>query len=610
MKTMNFHLRNVARGVVAFVLATAVPVASAQTPAAGRETSAASVASYALTGQMPVDPEVLVGALPNGLRFYVRPNGKPARQAELRLVVKAGSVLEDDDQRGLAHFVEHMQFEGTAHFPGQGINRFLGSLGLSIGADANAATSFDETQYTLRVPTDVPGALDRALTILEDWAGGATFDPAGIERQRPIVLAEWRGNLGADERTGDKIRRVQLEGSRYADRAPIGTPEIIQGATREQLLRFYRDWYRPDLMAVIVVGDVDRDAVGRMIVQHFLPLTNPEPERPRPIFDVPEHPGTRYAVVTDKETTATSIEVSNLRPARNQGSVGGYREIMRDQLFADMLSARLDELGQSEKPPFLRAVANRSLFQAPRTRDEAVVQALVSNDGVARGLDALVTELLRVRRFGFEATELARAKQANMAGYERSVAEGSDRESSSRADEYTRNFLQREALPTIWQELAFHRRFIPDITLSELNALADDWFPEGNRLIVISAPERAGVVLPAETAARRRRQSRVREAGGAVCRRRRGRDAHGRAAGARQHREDGSPRRGRDHRMDAVEWRNGRAQADDAEIGSDPFPGGGPGRHIAGERRRIYFRQGRGRCDPCRRRRPLQRRGA
>ncbi|HVH27461.1 MAG TPA: insulinase family protein [Vicinamibacterales bacterium] len=495
---MNFSIRNAARGAVVFVLATVMPVASAQTPAAGRETSAASVASYALTDQMPVDPEVLVGGLPNGLRFYVRPNPKPARQAELRLVVKAGSVLEDEEQRGLAHFVEHMQFEGTVHFPGQGINRFLGALGLSIGADANAKTSFDQTEYTLRVPTDVPGALDRALTILEDWAGGATFDPAGIERQRPIVLAEWRQNLGADERTADKIRRVQLEGSRYADRAPIGTPEIIQGATRERLMRFYRDWYRPDLMAVIVVGDVDRDEVGRMIARHFLPLTNPEPERPRPIFDVPEHPGTRYAVVTDKETTATSIEVSTLRPARNQGSVGGYREIMTDQLFADMLGARLDELGQSEKPPFLRAIANRSLFQAPKTRDEAVVQALVSNDGVTRGLDALVTELLRVRRFGFVATELARAKQANMAGYERGVAEGSDRESSSRADEYTRNFLQREALPTIWQELAFHRRFIPDITLSEVNALADDWFPEGNRLIVVSAPEQAGVVLPAE----------------------------------------------------------------------------------------------------------------
>src|SRR6187399_309906 len=229
-------LRRGGTGAVALfvaLIAAAVP-ASAQAPA-GRETTAQSVASYALADQMPVDPEVLVGALPNGLRFYVRPNGRPAKQAELRLVVKAGSVLEDDDQRGLAHFVEHMQFEGSRHFPGQGINDFLGSLGLSIGADANAATSFDDTQYTLRVPTDRPGVLDRALTILEDWAGGATFDPSGIERQRPIVLSEWRMNLGADERTADKVRRVQLEGSRYADRSPIGTPEIIQRATREQL---------------------------------------------------------------------------------------------------------------------------------------------------------------------------------------------------------------------------------------------------------------------------------------------------------------------------------------------------------------------------------------
>jgi zinc protease len=490
--------RNAARGVCAFLLASIISVVSAQTPTPGRETSAASVARYALADQMPVDPEVLVGGLPNGLRFYVRPNGKPARQAELRLVVKAGSVLEDDDQRGLAHFVEHMQFEGTTHFPGQGINNFLGSLGLSIGADANAETSFDETQYTLRVPTDVPGALDRALTILEDWAGGATFDPSGIERQRSIVLSEWRMNLGADERTADKVRHVQLEGSRYVDRSPIGTPETIQRGTREQLTRFYRDWYRPDLMAVIVVGDVDRSAVARMITQHFQPLTNPSPERPRPVFDVPEHAGTRFAVATDKETTATAVLVSTLRPARNQGSVGGYREIMKDQLFGDMLSARLDELAQSEKPPFLRAAANRSLFPAPRTKDQAIVQALVSSDSVTQGLEALVTQLQRVRRFGFEATELDRAKQANMAASERVAGESPDRESSSRADEYTRNFLQQEALPTIWQELAFHRRFIPDITLSEVNALADDWFPEGNRVVVVAAPEQAGVVLPAE----------------------------------------------------------------------------------------------------------------
>ena len=482
--------------LVASVFAAAGPAASAQTPLPGHETSAASVASYALSQQMPVDPDVVAGTLPNGLRYYVRANGKPGHRAELRLVVKAGSVLEDDDQQGVAHFVEHMEFEGTRHFPRQSILDFLSSLGLSIGPDANAATSYDDTQYTLRVPTDVPGVLDRALLVLEDWAQGASFDQSGIDHERGIVLSEWRMRLGADERTEDKVRRVQLEGSRYAGRSPIGNPDIIEHVQREQLMRFYRDWYRPDLMAVIVVGDIDRDAVVGMIKDRFSSLSSPSPERPRPAFDVPEHADTRYAVVTDKETTATAVQISDLRPARNQGSVGGYRDLMLDQLFAAMLGDRLDELSQSANPPFLRAGADRELFPAPRTRDEAVLQALVANDGVARGLDALVTELQRVARFGFTATELARAKQAMMLGSERVVTESPDRESASRADEYTRNFLEGEALPTIWQELAFHRRFVPGITLAEVNALTRDWFPEQNRLVVVSAPDAAGVVLP------------------------------------------------------------------------------------------------------------------
>ena len=479
--------------VASVVLCSALVVA--QSTITGRETTAASVAAYPLAASMPVDPELSMGTLPNGMRYYVRPNAKPAHRAELRLVVKAGSVLEDDDQLGLAHFVEHMQFEGTTHFPKQGITDFLSSLGLSIGADANAATSFDDTQYILRVPTDTPGVLDHALLVLEDWTHAATFDPPAIERERPIVLAEWRMNLGAGERTDDKIRRVQLAGSRYASRPPIGDPDVIQRAQREQLTRFYRDWYRPDLMGVIVVGDVDRDQTVAMIKSHFSPLTGPAPERPRPDFDVPEQPGTRYVVVTDREITRTAVEIGNLRPARNQGSVGGYRDVMLDQLFGLMFGDRLDELSQSANPPLLKGIADRSLFQNPRTKDEAALEALVANDGVSRGLDALVTELQRVVQFGFTPTEFDRAKQVLMAGSERITAESPDRESVSRADEYTRNFLEDEALPTIWQELAFHRRFVPEIKLAEVNALATDWFPDRNRLVVVSAPE-TGAPLP------------------------------------------------------------------------------------------------------------------
>ena len=481
------------------VVLAALQPSFAQQVAPGHETTAASVAGYALSADMPVDPEVLVGGLANGLRFYIRPNPKPAGEAEIRLVVRAGSVLEDDDQRGLAHFVEHMQFQGSRHFPGQRIDAFIQSLGLNIGSDANAETSFDDTQYSLKVPTGRPGVLDQALTVLEDWAGGALFEDAAIDRQRSIVLAEWRRSLGADERTADKLRKVQLEGSRYADRPPIGDPDVIRTATRDQLVRFYRDWYRPDLMAVIVVGDVDRNAVTSMIRAHFSAIDNPSPERPRPVFDVPEHADTRYAVLTDKESTNTLVSLTDLRPARNQGSVGGYRDIMKDQLFSQMLGDRLDERAQGAQPPFLRAAAGRELFPAPKTRDQAALQALVPADGVTRGLDALVTELKRVTTFGFTATELDRAKQANMASSERAAEESPDRESSSRADEYTRNFLEREALPTIWQELAFHRRFMPEITLTEMNALAADWFPPTNRLVVAMTPEVAGRVPPTES---------------------------------------------------------------------------------------------------------------
>jgi zinc protease len=496
---MRIRVRPFAFALLAvFAAARLAAAQAAAPPAQGRETTAESVTRYTLAQQMPVDPEAVVGTLPNGLRYYVRQNAKPPKRAELRLVVRAGSVLEDDDQKGLAHFVEHMEFEGTRNFPGNAINNFLGDLGLSIGADANAATSYDDTQYTLRVPTDSRATLDRALLILEDWANAATFDQASIDRQRGIVLSEWRMHLGAGERVGEQIRRAQLEGTRYADRSPIGDPAVIEKAPREALLRYYRDWYRPDLMAVIVVGDVDRDATVKLIQDHFSTLRNPASERARPTYDVTDRADTRYAFVKDKETTSTVVQLSDLRPARNQGTVGGYRDIMLDQLFAAMLGSRLDELSQSTNPPFLRAAADRSLFPTIRTRDEALLQALVSNDGAAKGLEALVTEVQRVARFGFTATELDRAKQAMMLSYERVVTESPDRESSSRADEYTRNFLQSEALPTIWQELAFHRLFVPKITLAEVNALNADWFPASNRLVIVSAPDANGVVLPTQ----------------------------------------------------------------------------------------------------------------
>ena len=288
--------------------------ASAQTPA-GQETSAASVASLPPVSADASRSRSRPRHAAERLALLRTREWKPARRAELRLVVKAGSVLEDDDQQGLAHFVEHMEFEGTQHFPRQSIVDFLSSLGLSIGPDANAATSYDDTQYTLRVPTDAPGVLDRALLVLEDWAGGAILRSARHRpgaRHRAVGMADapWRRGADAGHGPPRAARRIALRGPN-AD----WEPRVIERAQREQLLRFYHDWYRPDLMAVIVVGDIDSDAAVGMIKEHFSGLSSPVPMRPRPAFDVPDHPGTRYTIVTDKETSATAVEVSELRPA-------------------------------------------------------------------------------------------------------------------------------------------------------------------------------------------------------------------------------------------------------------------------------------------------------
>src|SRR5436189_2036181 len=266
----------------------------------------------ALSDPIPVEREISIGRLPNGLRYYVRANKKPEKRAELRLVVNAGSILEEEDQRGLAHFVEHMAFNGTEHFPKQQVVSFLESLGMRFGADVNAYTSFDETVYMLTVPTDRPETMDKALLILEDWAHGLSFEPAEVEKERGVVMEEWRLRRGAGARMQDKVFPIWLKGSRYPDRLPIGTTEILQGFKPERLKKFYTDWYRPDLMAVVAVGDFDKAAVEGLIKAHFGPIPSPASKRPRQAYDVPDHPGSVYAILTDKETTNTIVEIDNL----------------------------------------------------------------------------------------------------------------------------------------------------------------------------------------------------------------------------------------------------------------------------------------------------------
>lgn len=478
--------------ILAAAIVAATCLVGAQQQAATIQTQ-----STALAQQMPVDPQITMGKFANGIRYYIRANKKPEKRAELRLVVKAGSILEDDDQQGMAHLVEHMAFNGTQHFPKHDLIEFIESLGMRFGADLNAYTSFDETVYILQVPTDKPEAMDRALLILEDWAHNVSFDPTEIEKERGVVMEEWRLGQGAGSRTRNKLFPIMFRGSRYADRLPIGKPEIIQNGKAERLKKFYSDWYRPDLMAVVAVGDFDKAAIEKLVTAHFASIPAAAKPRPRPTYTIPDHPGTVYAIATDKETTNTGVEVDNILPAREQGSIGVYRQKTVDNLFSGMLSARFSELSQKPDAPFIFAGGGRGSFLA-RTKESATLGALVKDDGVERGLDALLSEAERVSRFGFTATELDRQKQSVLQTYQRLAAEKDNTLSASRAGEYIRNFLVNESLPSADDEYALHQRFLPEITLDEVNKLAKEWFPGGNRLVVVTAPEKNGLVIPDE----------------------------------------------------------------------------------------------------------------
>ncbi|MDX6403961.1 MAG: zinc protease [Blastocatellia bacterium] len=486
------HLLFLAAAIALATCLTGTPQHAALIPAQ------AQAQSQVLSAPMPVDPEITMGKFPNGLRYYIRKNKKPEKRAELRLVVKAGSILEDDDQQGLAHLVEHMAFNGTSHFPKNELVAFIETLGMRFGADVNAYTSFDETVYMLTVPTDKPETVDKGLLVLEDWAHNLAFDPVEIDKERGVVMEEWRLGRGAGMRMLNKYLPVLAQGSRYAVRLPIGKPEIIQGGKQERLKQFYADWYRPDLMAVIAVGDFDKASIEKMITSHFASIPAATTPRPRAAYDVPDHPGTSYAIATDKEASTTSVQINTLLPGREEGSIAVYRQKTVDNLFSGMLSARFSELAQKPDAPFIGAGAGRGPFFA-RAQDSASLGALVKEDGIERGLDALLTETERVARFGFTATELERQKQNVLRTYERNALEKENRLSASRADEYVRNFLENESLPTADDEYVLHQRFLPGITLEEINKLAREWFPDRNRTVIVTAPAKAGLVIPDES---------------------------------------------------------------------------------------------------------------
>jgi zinc protease len=476
---------------------TATPPDNGATAGAATVSTSANVPSGDLTeaqiaaltdeSLLPLRADIKKGKLANGLTYYILPHAKPKNRAYLWLAVNAGSMLEDDDQRGLAHLVEHMAFNGTKNYPKSAIVDYLEKIGMSFGADVNAYTSFDQTVYQLEVPTDGKQFVETGLDILREWAGNIAFDAKEVEKERGVVLEEWRLGRGAQSRLFDKSAPVLFAGTRYAERLPIGTPEIIKGAAIDTIKRFYKDWYRPDLMAVIVVGEINPAEIQEMITKRFGDLANPSKARPRTLAGKPSTDGPRVSIVTDKEMPATAITVYNMLPKREELTAGSYRRILSEQLFNLMLNQRLSEVAKTADSPFMMAMSQAS---GMAREVEALVRVAAAKPGKAEdAMRALFTEVLRAEQFGFTAAEFDRAKKMILRGIEQSATSAETNDGSEFADEITRNFFEGEMMSGRAAEAGLSRKYLPQITVAMVNQQMATWGGDANRAIIINGPE-------------------------------------------------------------------------------------------------------------------------
>jgi zinc protease len=488
--------------VQAWLLLTAVALAptgrlSAQVP------DSAAIAALARNpaAALPLDPRARMRTLPNGLRYYIRSNPRPEKRAELRLVVNVGSIVEDDDQLGLAHVLEHMAFNGTRHFAKQQIVDFIERAGMKFGADLNAGTSFDETMYELQLPSDTGNYLGRALDWFSDIAGGGiTFDSLELAKERPVVIEEWRLGKGAAERMQKKQFPVLFKDSRYSTRLPIGTKESLDAFTRAQLTRFYRDWYRPDLMAVIVVGDFNADSVEAMIKARFAPIPAVANPRSRDVAAVPGHAETLVAVATDAEAPESNVGIMWKQPLVKRTTVADYQRDITEGLFLSMINDRFQEITRKPNAPFVDAGAGQG--HLVRATESFSLSAVVEDGGIERGLTAVLAEAERVRRFGFTDTEFAREKAQLLRSLDIQFAEREKTESYALASRYADHFLTGDPLLGIELRAPLVRALLPGVTLAQVNALAQEWVIDRNRVILASAPIKAGVVVPTDSALR------------------------------------------------------------------------------------------------------------
>jgi len=452
--------------------------------------------AFTPTSVIPLDAAVTTGTLPNGLRYYVRKNARPEKRVMLQLAVKAGSVDETDAQQGLAHFLEHMGFNGTRRFKPGELIAALESTGARLGPHVNAQTGFDDTIYMFQLPTDRAGIVEKGVQALADFACGMTLDPKEIDKERGVVIEEWRGGLGAGSRLRDQQIPVLFARSKYAERLPIGKPEILKTFPPSELRAFYTKWYRPDRMAVVAVGDMDPVAVEALFKKEFGPLAKPATPAPARDYPLPLQSEVLVKMATDAEATQSSVSIVRKRTREPQDKVSDYRRTLISSLADEMLNERFDEISRKADAPFLSAGAYGGALTP--TVSSFTLAASVQDGKIERGLAALEVEANRVEQHGFGAAELDRARKWMLANYDRAYAERDKTESGSYVQEYVNNFLQGEPTPGIEYEHKLVQALVPTITAAEVATAAKATFADTSRVILGVSPLKAGVSVPTD----------------------------------------------------------------------------------------------------------------
>lgn len=451
---------------------------------------------------LPVDSAVRIGTLPNGLTYYIRHNEKPKGQADFYIAQKVGSILEEDNQRGLAHFLEHMCFNGTKNFPGNGIINWLETVGVKFGQNLNAYTAVDETVYNIsNVPVAREAVQDSCLLILHDWANNLLLEDKEIDKERGVIHEEWRSRNVGQMRILENLLPTIYPDSKYAYRLPIGTMEVVDNFPYQALRDYYESWYRPDQQGIIVVGDIDVDRIEGKIKEMFSDIEMPADAPERVYFPVPDNEGTIYAIGADKEQQNSLVWLyfkSDPFPKEMKGNMSYLVQKYVMNMITSMLNNRFSDLANKPDAPFAQAVAMDGDFLLSKTKDALAFVGVGKDTDLTPVLQSIYREALRAKQSGFTVGEYQRAKDEYMSQLERAYNNRNDRENEPFVNEYVRHFIDNEPIPSVEDEYQLMQMIVPMLNVEMINSVLPELITDNNRVVWALLPEKEGVALPTE----------------------------------------------------------------------------------------------------------------